>query len=174
MARRDLPPGFIYDSQTRGAVNPATGDRLSRRQLEKARIAAETGTSGSFEAKRRATVQRFGLQPGARLPRRGNVYYQARGQARRQLVGQTRYRVRTLSAVASTIALLPRGAEVYIKLYGRAQQSKYQRRATLRWYSLSSIFRAEFLLHEWPGIQQNASDYYDVRAFDIVVRAINP
>jgi len=174
MAKFDVPTGFVYDPQTRGAVNPATGERLSRRQLEKARIAAETGTSGSFEAKRRATAQRFGLQPGAKLPRRGPVHYQARGQTRRVLPGQARYRVRTLAAVASTIALLPRGAEVYIKLYGRAQQTKYQRRATLRWYSLSSIFRAEFLLQEWPSIQRNANDYYDVRAFDIVVRAINP
>ena len=175
MAIIDIPAGFVYDPKTRGAVNPVSGARISRRQLEKPRIAAETGTSGSFEAKARK-AQLMG--PPVRLPRRLKVHYTgtAVNAQRRELVGQTRYRVRTFPEVIGVVSSLPRGAELYVKMLARRTTVNYRgkRANPLVWVSLSSLFRAEFVMREYPTMASRRSDYFDIRAYDIIVRSINP
>lgn len=174
MAKGDIPAGFVYDAKTRGAVNPQTGQRISRRQLERPRIAAETGTSGSFEAKARKTAL---MGPPVRLPRRLKVHYKGAGQARRELTGQTRYRVRTFPEVIGVISSLPNGAEVYVKMLARALVVRYRGKRVanpLVWVSLGTIFRAEFVMREYPALAARRNDYFDIRAYDIIVRAINP
>ena len=176
MAKSDVPIGFVYDPQTRGAINPHTGARLSRRQLEKPRIARETGTTGTFEAKARKAAL---LGPPVRLPRRLAVHYTGSGKnaTRRELVGQTRYRVRTFPEVIGVISSLPRGAEVYVKMLARSRLVKYRGKriaSPLIWVSLSSIFRAEFVMQEYPEMARRRADFFDIRSYDIVVRAINP
>ena len=171
MAKTDVPAGYTYNPATRGAINTATGERISRRQVEKLRIAAESGTSGSFEAK--AKKQRL-MGPPIKLPRRLKVHYKPVNQPRRQLVGQTRYRVKTFPEVIAVIGALPRGAEVYIKLYGRPVGDEYQQSHRLRWVAISKIFRAEEVMLEYRVIAANRANYYDIRWYDIVIRAINP
>lgn len=173
MAIVDIPPGFVYDPKTRGAVNPQTGARISRRQLEKPRIARETGTSGSFEAKARKAAL---MGPPVRLPRRLKVHYKGAGQARRELTGQTRYRVRTFPEVIGVISSLPNGAQVYVKMLARARVVRYRgKRSTnpLVWVSLSPLFRAEFVMREYPALASRRNEYFDIRAYDIIVRAVN-
>lgn len=175
MAIIDVPPGFAYDPKTRGAINPATGQKISRRQLERPRIARETGTSGSFEAKARKAAL---MGPPVRLPRRLKVHYTGAAQnaQRRELAGQTRYRVRTFPEVIGVISSLPKGAEVYVKMLARHQTVRYRgkRGNPLIWVSLSSLFRAEFVMREYPAMAARRGDYFDIRAYDIIVRAINP
>ena len=173
MAIVDVPQGFVYDQKTRGAYNPSTGARLSRRQVEKARIAAESGTSGSFEAKaRKATL----MGPPVRLPRRLKVHHRAVGGGRNVIPGD-RYRVRTFPKVIVVVSSLPNGAEVYIKMLARSTLVKYRGKRIanpLRWVSLSSLFRADGIMREYPAMAQRRQDYFDIRAYDIIVRAINP
>lgn len=177
MARVDIPSGFIYDQKTRGAYNPSTHERLSRRQVEKARIARESGTSGSFEAKAKKAAL---LGPPVRLPRRLKVHHKPVGGgpgARTELAGQTRYRVRTFPEVVGVISSLPAGAVVYIKMLARSRLVKYKgKRVTspLVWVSLSTLFRAEGIMRELPLITQKRADYFDIRAYDIIVKEIKP
>lgn len=175
MARGDIPAGFVYDPTTRGALNPATGERISRRQLEKPRIARETGTSGSFEAKARKAVL---MGPPVRLPRRLKVHYtgSSQGAQRRELVGQTRYRARTFGRALEILASLPQGAQVYVKILARRRQRNYRGRrgSPLLWASLSRLFRVEYLVDELPDMSARRAEYEDIRAYDIIVRSINP
>ena len=176
MAIIDIPPGFVYDPKTRGAVNPATGARISRRQLEKPRIARETGTSGSFEAKARKAVL---MGPPVRLPRRLKVHYKGSGKnaVRRELVGQVRYRVRTFPEVVGVVSSLPNGAEIYVKMLARARMVRYRGKRVanpLVWVSLGTIFRADQIMREYPAMAARRADYFDIRAYDIIVRSVNP
>ncbi len=123
MAKRDTPPGFVYDAKTRGAYNPQTGERLSRRDVEKTRLAREIGTRSTkniFEQKRAKNIKNeptpisgtseyrgralgkaraLGLAPPAPpkiprvLPRKLKVHYKGRGKFRRLVENQERYRV---------------------------------------------------------------------------------
>lgn len=173
MAKPDIPAGFVYDPATRGAVNPQTGARLSRRQLEKPRIARETGTSGSFEAKARKAAL---MGPPVRLPRRLKVHHKPASGPRVELAGQTRYRVRTFPEVIGVISSLPHGAEVYVKMLAQSRTVRYrgESRRLLHWVALSSLFRAEFVMREYPAMAARRNDFWDIRAYDIIVRAINP
>src|SRR5690348_13996880 len=123
MAKRDVPKGFIYDNKTRGAFNPDTGDYLSRRQLEKTRLAQELNIQDAnsiFETKRAiraknepipinqekiyrgralGKARQMGLMPTPPpkqpriLPRRLKVHYKGRGKQRIIVQNQDRYRV---------------------------------------------------------------------------------
>jgi hypothetical protein len=53
-AVRHLGPGWIYDPRTRGARNLATGDRISRRQLDRRYGALATEQFTSYERKAKA------------------------------------------------------------------------------------------------------------------------
>lgn len=174
MARGDVPAGFVYDPKTRGAVNPTNGARLSRRQVEKPRIARETGTAGTFEAK--AKKNRL-MGPPVRLPRRLKVHHKPINGPRMELVGQVRYRVRTFPEVAGVISSLPAGAVVYVKMFARSRLVQYRGKrvaSPLVWVSLSTLFRASGILRELPAITQKRADYFDIRAYDIIVKEIKP
>ncbi len=164
MARQDVPPGYTYNPKTRGAVNLATGEQISRRQVEKLRIARESGTSGSFEAKARKN-KLLAPTPGVQLPRKLKRPHSLHG-----------YRVHTFYEVLAVIANLPKGAQVYVKALGRSKQVNYRgkKRQTLIWFSLSSMFRAGDILREYPAMAATASQFYDIRAYDIIVRTIEP
>lgn len=172
MAKMDVPQGFIYDQKTRGAFNPTTGARLSRRAVEKARIAAESGTSGSYEAKA-AKRELMNI----RLPRRLKVHHKTVHGPRIELPKQDRYRVRTFPEVIATISALPNGAEVYVKMYARSRLVKYRGKriaSPLIWVALGLTFRAEDVVRESRLMLTRRSDYFDIRAYDIIVRAIHP
>lgn len=175
MAQTDVPAGFVYDPRTRGAVNPTTGERLSRRQVEKARIARETGTSGSFEAK--ALKTRL-MGPPVRLPRRLKVHHKPLGGGPRvELAGQVRYRVRTFPEVVGVISSLPPGAQVYIKMLARSRLVQYKGKriaSPLVWVALSTLFRAGGVMRELSEITRKRADYFDIRAYDIIVKSVGP
>lgn len=178
MAQRDTPTGYRYDPKTRGAVNLTTGESISRRQVEKLRIAQETGTTGSFEAKRKqrqeATADLF------RFPRRLERKHAVYG-----------YRVHDWQRMIDTIDHLPPRAEVWVKVYGRSNLanpndespgfwSKRRHRWSgfyvkqLRWVSLSEFFQAQYLETVLPFMTRRMRDYTDIRAIDIIVRRILP
>lgn len=177
MARQDiaaLGPGWEYDPRTRGAINPSTGQKLSRGKVERARIAAETGTSGTFYQK--AKKNRL-MGPPVRLPRRLKVHHKPINGPRVELVGQVRYRVRTFPEVAGVISSLPAGAVVYVKMFARSRLVQYRGKrvaSPLVWVSLSTLFRASGILRELPAITQKRADYFDIRAYDIIVKEITP
>ena len=184
MAKQDIPPGYRYNPKTRGATEIATGAAISRRQVEKLRIARETGTSGSFEAKS-AKNKLMAAQPSVRLPIRRKVYY--RGQ---ELTGQARYVVHDMASVVGVISVLPKGAEVYVKalIEDVRRDSRYlakQKKRKWVWIVLSETFRASGILKEYPvmlhTLEQfkqtsplDGSQFFRVKAFEIIVKRIAP
>lgn len=162
MAKQDVPPGYRYNPTTRGATEIATGREISRRQVEKLRIAKETGTSGSFEAKRKRNVL---LGPPVQLPRKLKRRHALHG-----------YRVHSIVEVVGVISSLPKGAEVYVRILARSKQVNYRghRRNVLVWATLGTIFRAGDIMREYPALAAVASQFYDIRAYDIIVKQIIP
>lgn len=179
MARRDIPPGFQYNPKTRGAVNPATGETLSRRQLEAPRIAREMGfqvTTGIFErkaGKRKAE----GLAP---LPRRLKVHYAGYGNQRIELTGQQRYHAANLSHAVQIVAVIAArwpNAEVYIKAHGRSPQTNYRGRRGRQWMALSEFFRAGGIQQELPRLLARDTallQYGSTDRYDVIVRRTAP
>lgn len=179
MARQDVPPGFQYDPKTRGAVNPATGETISRRQLDAVRIAREMGftvTTSIYErkaGKRKAE----GLAP---LPRRLKVHYAGYGNQRIELTGQGRYHAANLSHAVQIVAVLAArypNAEVYIKAHGRSPQTNYRGRHGRQWMALSGFFRAGGIQQELPRIAAQDSallKYGSTDRYDVIVRKTAP
>jgi hypothetical protein len=155
-AIRALGPDWVADPATRGARNYRTGETISRRQIDKARIAAAGYGSGSFEAKAKAR-RAIGLA-GFREGKFPGVY--------ERTITDARSRKQVLRA-------LPRGSRVRVLVYGDVDRGTSGKAGVGVWRTMNfppaargtAPVRADELVEVWDRWASRAQQSTDVRVY---------